>query len=235
MKQLRVCMVALTVTMFVPVDQTMAGQRGKAPQTPPPGWHEAVRSTLDMTLAGKHDEVIAIYEKWVAKYPDFGDAHSMLCGAYEAKARDLLSRRVPDAGSLALKLFEQGASHARRAFELGDDPRNAIRGLIDIYGPLALRRPDEQERVVREAVKRYPAEPLAHAEFILLLIGKGESIDNALTAARSAIPNVADAQLEYADLLSRQAERVSDPYRRTLLAESERVTAAAKQLPKGRK
>jgi len=48
------------------------------------------------------------------------------------------------------------------------------------------------------------------------------------------IPNVAKARLEYADLLSSQAQRVGDPYRATLLAEAERVTAAAKRLPKGR-
>jgi len=230
MKQLRVFVIALAV--LVPVGQATARQRGEAAQTPPPGWQEAMRSTLDMTLAGKHDEVIAVYEKWVAKYPNFGDAHSMLCGAYEAKARDLLSRRVPDAGSLALKLFEQGAVHARRAFELGSDPRTAIRGLIDIYGPLGLGRPDEQERVIREAVKRYPAEPLAHGEFISLLISKNEKIETALTAARSAIPDVAKTQLEYADLLSRQAQHVGEPYRATLLAEAERVTAAVKRLPK---
>lgn len=235
MKQVPVIVIALAIMTAATVGQAMATQRGESratPKTPPAGWREAIRSTLDMTLAGKHDEVIAIYEKWVAKYPDFGDAHSMLCGAYEAKARDLLSKRVPDAGFLALNLLEKGAVHARRAFELGDDPRTAMRGLIDIYGPLGLDRPDEQERVIREAVKRYPAEPLAHGEFISLLMNKGDSIDTALTAARSAIPNVAEARLEYAELLLKQAQRAREPYRATLLAEVERLTAQAKGLPK---
>src|SRR6266542_3679547 len=193
MKQARVTLIALATMICVTAGQVIAMQRGQSPahaRTPPAGWREAIGSTLDMTLAGKHDEVIAIYETWVAKYPDFGDAHSMLCGAYEAKARGLLLKRVPDAGFLALNLLDKAAVHARRAFELGDDPRTAIRGLIDIYGPLSLDRPDEQERAIREAVKRFPAEPLAHSEFISLLINKGDSIDTALSAARSAILNI---------------------------------------------
>jgi hypothetical protein len=235
MNHARVIVTALAIIISATAGQAIATPRGQSratPHTPPPGWREAIRSTLDMTLAGQHDEVIAIYEKWVAKYPDFGDAHSMLCGAYEAKARDLLSKRVPDAGFLALNLLEKGAVHARRAFELGDDPRTAMRGLIDIYGPLGLNRPDEQERVIREAVTRYPAEPLAHGEFISLLMNKGERIETALTAARSAIPKVAEARLEYAELLLKQAQRAREPYRAMLLAEVERLTAEAKGLPK---
>ena len=213
----------------------MAIQRAesRAPgQAPLPEWRQTLMSTLDMTLAGKHDEVIAIYEKWVAKYPDFGDARSMLCGAYEAKARDLLSKRVPDAGPLASKLLEKAAVQARRAFEIGGDPRTAIRSLIDIYGPFSLNRPDEQERVIREAVVRYPAEPLAHAEFIALLIKKGDPIDTALSAARSAIPAAADPRLEYADLLRDQAQTAREPYRAKLLAEVQRLTAEAGRLPR---
>jgi tetratricopeptide (TPR) repeat protein len=233
MKPPRLILFAVAL-MIAPVAHSMATQRGVSradPPPPPPGWRETLRSTLDLTLAGKHDEVIAIYEKWVAKYPDFGDAHSMLCGAYEAKARDLMVKRVPNAGSLAPKLLEQAAVHGRRAFELGNDPRTAIRGLIDIYGPLGLNRPDEQERVIREAVKRYPAEPLAHSEFISLLISKGEKIDTALQAARTVIPIAGKARLEYADLLLGEAQRVPEPYRTTLLGEVERLTAEAKRLP----
>jgi hypothetical protein len=235
MQQVRVIATALAIMISAAAGQAGAAQRGESratPRTPPSGWREATRSTLDMTLAGKHDEVIAVYEKWVARYPNFGEAHTMLCGAYEAKARELLAKRAPDAGFLALNLLEKAAVHARRAFELGEDPRTAIRGLIDIYGPLSLNRSDEQERVIREAVKRYPAEPLAHGEFISLLINKGDAIDAALSAARSAIPSAADARLEYAELLLQQAQRAREPYRAKLLAEVERLTAEAKKLPK---
>jgi len=234
MTQPHAVVIALAMVIAA-VGRPLATQRGDsraATQTPPPGWSETLRSTLDMTLAGKHDEVIAVYEKWVATYPNFGDAHSMLCGAYEAKARDLMVKRVPDAGSLALKLLDQAAVHARRAFELGNDPRTAIRALIDIYGPLSLNRPAEQERAIREAVTRYPAEPLAHSEFISLLISKGEKIDPALQAARTAIPNVARARMEYADLLLAQAQHAREPYRTALLGEVERLAAEAKRLPK---
>jgi hypothetical protein len=183
---------------------------------------------LDLTLAGKHDEVIAIYEKWVAQYPAFADAHAMLCGAYEAKARDLLVKRVPDAGALALQWLEKGAVHAQRAFELGGDPRTSMRALIDIFGPLSLNRPAEQERVIREAVKRYPAEPLAHGELIALLVSKGDNIDAALRTARDVIPKVGATRLEYAQLLLRHARRAAEPYRTQLLAEVEFITAEAR-------
>jgi tetratricopeptide (TPR) repeat protein len=229
---LRLVLTAL-VLMPAAASDALATQRGEVSptaQATPAGWRETTRSTLEMTLAGKHDEVIAIYEKWVANHPAFGDAQAMLAGAYEAKARDVLVKRVPDAGVVALNLFEKAAIHARRAFELGGpDPRSAIRALIDIYGPIGLNRPEEQERVIRDAIRRYPAEPLAHSEFIALLIAKGDNIDRALAAARATLPTAAKTRLEYADLLLVQAQRAREPYRTALLAEVERITSAAQQ------
>jgi hypothetical protein len=197
-------------------------------QAVPPGWRDATKTTLDLTLAGKHDEVIAIYENWVAKYPRFAEAHVMLAGAYEAKARDLLVKRVPDAGAAALKLFEQSAAQLRRAFALGGDPRVVIRPLIDIYGPLGLNRPDEQERAIRDAVGRYPADALAESEFIGLLVTRGEPIDSALASARTALAKDPNARLEYAESLLQRAQRAPEPYRRQLLSEAERIIGKAK-------
>lgn len=52
-------------------------------QAVPPGWSEAMRQSLDLTVAGKHTETIVMFEKWVAKYPNFFEARMMLGGAHE--------------------------------------------------------------------------------------------------------------------------------------------------------
>ena len=205
-----------------------ATQRPDAAQAPPAGWRDATRTTLDLTLAGKHDDVIAMYESWVAKYPSFAEAHVMLAGAYEAKARDLLVKRVPDAGGAAMSLFKHSAAHLRRAFELGGDPRTVVRPLIDIYGPVGLNQPDEQARAIRDAVGRYPADALAESEFIGLLVARRESIDAALTSARTALAKDPNARLEYAESLLRLAQRAPEPYRGQLLGEAERIIGKAK-------
>lgn len=177
----------------------------------PPGWSETLGKTFDLTIAGKHSEVVAIYEQWVAKYPNFADAHGMLGAAYESLGREALTSRVSDAAFTALKYFETAATHLRHAFDLGggETPSIAIRSLVDIYGPFRLRLPEQQAAVVREALKKYAAEPRAHGEYIKLLMVKGEkpeAVDSAVRAARTAVPKTAEPRLELAALLHQIGE-----------------------------
>lgn len=189
-------------------------QRGAAagsPQSRPPGWSETLAKTFDLTLAGKSSEVVTIYEQWVARFPDFADAHLMLGGAYESLGLETLASRVPDAGGKALKYFETAATHLRRGFDLGggETPSITIRSLVDIYGPLRLRLPEQQKAFVREALVKYPAEPRAHFEYLRLLMANGEApatINREVLAARAAVPTAAGPRIELATLLHQIGE-----------------------------
>ena len=92
----------------------------------------------------------------------------------------------------------------RRAFEIagGRAPFDWMRGFIDIHGLVGVDRPTEYERLVREAVKQYPAEPHAHAYVLELLAQKGEPLDAAARTARTAIPQGADARVALAGALA---------------------------------
>ena len=71
-----------------------APQAGR-PQTPPPGWAETKSKALDLTLEGKDLAVLAMYEAWVAKHPDFGEGHFMLGAAHESVARAMFTSHAP--------------------------------------------------------------------------------------------------------------------------------------------
>jgi len=188
-----------------PANQTAPGSASdprRQTQTSPPGWSETLKKTIDMELAGKVAEIVPIYEKWVADYPNFADAHVMLAGAHENLGRAALRSHAPDAAKTSTAQFEMAAVHLRRAVELTagsgamtDDP---IRGLIDLYGPFELNRPAEYERLVGEGLKRHPTDPGAHAYLIALIARKEEPIDGAVRAARAAIPKTAKARTELA-------------------------------------
>jgi hypothetical protein len=171
----------------------------------PPGWSATLSKTIDLELQGKLGEVVAIYEKWVADYPNFADAHVMLAGAHEQLGRAAQRSHAADAANASTKQFEIAAVELRRAMDLTpiggpmrDDP---IRGLIDLNGPAELNRPSEYERLVREGLARHPADPMAHAYAIKLLASKGEPVDRAVVAARAAIPKSAPARTELASVL----------------------------------
>lgn len=171
-----------------------------AAETTPPGWREAKSQALDLTLAGKELEVIALYEKWVARHPDFAEAHFMLGAAHESAARATIGSRAPDARASRAKYYDAAILHMRRAFELAGRraPFDWMRGFIDIHGIVGAGRPAEYERLVREAVTRYPAEPQAHAYLLSLLAQQGQPIEAAAAAARAAIPKTAAARVDLA-------------------------------------
>jgi hypothetical protein len=200
---------AVLMLASVAASEPQASQRGttrESSQSRPPGWSDTLAKTLDLTIAGKSREVLTIYEDWVARFPDFADAHLMLGSAFENLGMEALKNRGPDSGLTALKDFETAATHFRRAFDLGggETPSIPIRALVDIYGPSRLGLPEQQNAVVREALIKYPAEPRAHSEHIKLLMVNGEqpeAIIGALRAARTAIPKAPERRIEFAALL----------------------------------
>jgi hypothetical protein len=119
--------------------------------------------------------------------------------------------------------------HLRRAFELGggDAPEVAIRSLIDIYGLVGLNRPDEEEKIAREAVVRYPAEPIAHAELITALLKRGAEPEavKALAAARAALPKTAEPRFDLAHTLAFRATGPALGFKLTIPLEA-RMTMA---------
>src|SRR3954468_20373645 len=102
-------------------DRPLSGQTrsAAAAQAPPPGWSDAEQTRRALILDGKNRELVAMCEKWVAKYPDFADAHMCLGGAYEDLARPMIGSRTPGAFVERDKLFEAAAAQFRRAFDLG--------------------------------------------------------------------------------------------------------------------
>lgn len=199
-------MVTLMVLLaIVPILPAAAAQA--AAQASPPGWTEAARSLSALLMDGKCPEAIALAEQWVAKHPTFAEAHLRLGSAHENIARGFCgggSRPAP--GAARTKQFETAATHFRRAFELGggESPWITIRVLVDAYAIGALDRPDEQEKIAREAVGRYPAEPLSHAELIMALLRRGADADaaKALAAARAALPKTAEPRFDLAHHLA---------------------------------
>lgn len=194
--------VAISVAVLF-VDAGQAARQPGRPETEPPGWSETRRKAMDLTLEGKDREVLAMYEQWVAKHPNFADGHFMLGAAHESVARALITSRAADAQATRIKHFEAAAVHMRRGLELAGPEASffMMRSLIDLHGPIGLNRPAEYEKLVREGVTRYPAEPHAHAYLLALLATKGEPIDSAARAARAAIPKGADARVDLAGAL----------------------------------
>lgn len=203
---------AVVITVFLAVcdstasaaDNTRAAEQGK-PQAAPPGWSEVLRQSLDLTLAGKHSELVATFEKWVARYPNFVEARLMLGSAHENIGREIRASRAPDAAAKSVPHYEAAVEHFRRALELPGAGFDVMRGLIDIHGPIGLNRPAEFERLVHEGVKKYPAEPGAHAYLIALLAGKAAPLDEAVRAALVALPKGPDARADLAGFLYQSA------------------------------
>lgn len=175
-----------------------------APATPPPGWRETMQKYMDLTLAGKELEAVALFEKFVAQHPNFVEGHFMLAGAHESVARATFGSGAPDAAKTRAKYFESAIVLMRRALEMAGPNVSFdwVRGYIDIHGVVGVNRPAEYERLVRDAVVRYPAEPYAHAYLLALLAQKGEPIDAAARAARATIPRTADARSAVAGSLA---------------------------------
>jgi hypothetical protein len=173
-------------------------------ETPPPGWREATGKAMDLTLAGKDLELVAIYEKFVAQYPNFAEAHFRLGAAYESAARATIGSRAPDAQAMRAKYFDAAILHMRHGIDLAGRraPFDWMRGFIDIHGIVGVDRPAEYERLVRAAVKQYPAEPYAHSYLLALFAQKGQPIEAAAAAARAAIPKTAAARVDLAGSLA---------------------------------
>ena len=239
----RVIFFFITLTFLVCVAARPRADAGGVPavmQTgameTPPGWREAKSQALDLTLAGRELEVVALYEKWVAQHPNFAEAHFMLGAAHESVARATIRSRAPDALTTRAKHFDAAILHMRRAFELAGRraPFDWMRGFIDIHGLVGVDRPAEYERLVREAVTRYPAEPHAHAYLLELLAQQGHAIDAAAAAARAAIPKTADARVALAGSLASFAETfgrlVPAPGLKALVAEASSLVDEALKL-----
>lgn len=194
-------MIALAVMPASLPAQTPAavGKTATAPAGPPPDWERTKERMRELTLAGEDLKVIAIVEPIVAARPRFAEGHARLGGAHEGAARALA--RTDRA--LAGKHFELAAMHLRHAFELGggEYPDATIRGLIDLY-EYALPQPEMWKATVRDALARYPAEPVSHWYGITLLIREGHvaDLDAAFRRARVALP-AGEPRLEYASLL----------------------------------
>lgn len=176
---------------------------GRAQSQAPPSdeWRATKDRTLRLSIDGKHQEVLTIYESYVAKYPGFAEAQGMLGGAYEQLARQ------PANGPRRKELLEKAAVHIERSYQLwkGDGAWVPVRALIDIYGPapLGLDRPARQREVMLDAPKRFPAEPGAYQDCLRLLAleDQTQEVKTVIRAARQSIPKTIFAQVELSEML----------------------------------
>jgi len=203
--------IAMTVVSFLvlaaPPQAASSGAGSTKPQagrseTPPPDWLETRTKATRFEAEGKNAEMLALYVQWVAEHPDFGEGHFELGHAHEAIAR-VMMMSGPDAQPTRQRHLEASALHMRRGLELTgpDAPFWMMRALIELHDHFGLNRPAEYERLVRESVVRYPAEPGAHAYFLALLASKGIPIKTAARAARAAIPKGPEARVDLAGAL----------------------------------
>ena len=192
--------------------------RATASTVSPPGWDATAAQLMDLELAGKLEERVAIVEPFVVKYPLFAEGHARLGGAHETVARGLM-RTDP---TRARARFEIAATHLRRAFDLGGGryPDTTIRGLIDLY-EYALPSPDKWKATVLDALARYPAQPVSHWYGLQLLLrdGRAAELGPALKSARLAVPSTpSDARLELAELIVALAKKTTSTEARATLA-----------------
>jgi hypothetical protein len=209
-------------------------------EAPPPGWSATMSKGLDLVVAGKDLEAVALYEQFVARHPTFAEGHFMLGATHESVARAAFTRRVPDAAATRRKHLDAAVLHMRRARELAGRraPFDWMRGLIDIHGVIGLNQPAEYERLVREGVAQDPAEPDAHAYLLALLAEKGEPIDAAARAARAAIPQGPAARVDLAGSMVGFVDtfgRLTPSLASTLLPEASRLADEALKLKPGDK
>jgi len=195
--------------------QPARGQ-GAAPAGPPPGWERTKAQMRELQFAGEDAKVVVIAEQVVAAHPRFAEGHARLGGAHESVARAVAQKDR----ALAGRHFEMAATHLRHAFELGggEYPDTTIRGLVDLY-EYALPNPDRWKATVLDALKRYPAEPVAHWYGVQLVLRDGgiTELDAALRKARAALPATAEPRLEYASLLTGLAKKQVPPEARAAL------------------
>jgi hypothetical protein len=189
-------------------------------------------------MADKNLAAVAIFEKWVAAHPEYAEGHFWLGAAHESVARATFTSRAPGAQTTRRKHFEAAVLHTRRGVERAgpDTLFMMLRSLIDLHGVIGLNQPAEYERLVREAVARCPAEPLAHAYLLQVLATKGEPIEAAARAARAALPKGPGARVELAGSLVakvRDLGRLTPALGPALLPEASRLVEEALTLTPG--
>jgi tetratricopeptide (TPR) repeat protein len=216
----------LIVLLGIVAIQSSAPAPVQAPE--PAGWPAAAKTLSSLLMDQKCPEAIALAEQWVAKHPSFAEAHLRLGSGYENVARGFCGG-PRETRANRMKQFETAATHFRRAFELGggETPWITIRVLVDLYDLGALDRPDEQEKIAREAVVRYPAEPLSHVELITSLLKRGAEPEaaKAAAAARAALPKTATPRFDMAHKLAFRAKG-SDPILKVMLTRETRTAMA---------
>ncbi|HYD08423.1 MAG TPA: hypothetical protein VEC60_22010, partial [Reyranella sp.] len=109
----------------------------------PPGWRAAKDKALDLTIAGKDLDVLAIYEKFAAQHPKFAEAQFMLGAAHEQVARGAVRNKLPDPVATRMKHYELAITHMRRGIDMAGAgaPFDWFRGFIDIHGLVGVDRP----------------------------------------------------------------------------------------------
>ena len=240
------CIAIAVASLLVVAERSRAASSGAGPaapqvgrpQTPPLGWSETKRKGLDLMMAGKDLAALAIFDKWVAAHPEYGEGHFWLGAAHEGVARATVASRAPDAPTTRTKHLEAAVLHMRRGLELAgpDTSFMTLRSLIDLHGVIGLNRPAEYERLIREAVARHPTEPLAHAYLLQVLATKGEPIEAAARAARAALPKGPGARVDLASSLVakvRDLGRLMPALGPVLLPEASRLVEEALRLKPG--
>lgn len=123
----------------------------------PAGWNDLERKGVQMIIDGKAVEAVALFQKFVAANPDFGDGHSMLASAHSAAA-EALEEAGPGEAARRKRHLETAAIHYRRTLELTHVNRTLnLRSLAESYGPGGLNQPVEAEKYARLTLGAYPA------------------------------------------------------------------------------
>lgn len=183
----------------------------------PPDWTATVSKAKQLTVDGRHKDVIAVLTPVVHAYPKFADGHVWLGIAYEAMGRE---QAAAGDRAGALKVLDTAVLHMNHGFELGggENPEITIRGLVDLLGLLG--RAEAREKTIKTAVARYPGLPVVHWYAVQLAIEEGAEITGSLRTARAGIPSTeVSARLDYAGYLAALVNHAPTSAKATLITE----------------
>lgn len=152
------------------------------------GWQAERTRALELRLAGKTAEAVAVLERAVKRWPAEADAHyelgdALLQATWEAEANEA-------AAPARAERLKRAATHLRRAMTLNQQYRQlALAKLVTVYDEDALNAPAQVETLARELQAMDPASGVWAMRLAHSLAAQGKCSEGARTllAARTKV------------------------------------------------
>ena len=160
-------------------------------------WYDAQRQAYTTGPDGKDREDVAVYERFLAKHPDYGPA-LLSIARYHQQAAATITDPSPKSVATRTRHLETASARFKRASEVATentDSEMALSGLLQTLSPSNLNRPAEAAAIARSAVKAHPASPGLAMQLLETIVPTPRAADAAtLRAAREALPATPEAR-----------------------------------------